>query len=278
MYKKEMFFKNNEGLKLLERCWKPNNDSKAVVILVHGYAEHSARYNYFAQQLVKNKYSVYSFDLRGHGLSEGIRVFVSTFKEYLDDLDKFLERVRKLEKGKPIFIMGCSLGGTIVTSYVIENNPEVEGIILIAALLKIPEHVPLYIRKTALVVGRVLPYLPLLKKVDSSLLSRDLAVNLRYQNDPLVYHGKMLAGEAVAINNGIKKMQGKINLIKLPLLIMHGTADCITDVDGSKQIYKNAGSPDKILKLYKGFYHDLMNDPDKKKLLTDLVSWLDIHV
>ena len=127
MQHNEETFKTTDGLDIFAQWWRPGVGPKAVVVIVHGYAEHSSRYIHVAEHLIRHGYAVYAFDLRGHGRSEGTRAFVRSFDDYLADLACFLTRVNKREPGKPIFLLGHSMGGTIVTLFAATRQTGVRG-------------------------------------------------------------------------------------------------------------------------------------------------------
>ena len=263
-----------DGLRLFEKCERPKNGARAVVVIVHGYGEHSGRYGHVVRRLVNAGYAVYAFDLRGHGRSPGARAFVRSFSEYLSDLEVYLTCVSEREPGKPIFILGHSLGGTIAALFAIDKKPGISGLILSAPLIKLPGNIsPLFIRLVSL-IGRILPKLPIENKVPPTLLSYDPKTVEDYKNDPLVYRGGMPAGSARAISCALKRIQNGMAGISLPLLIMHGTDDRLADVSGSKELYKRARSTDKTLRLYDGFYHEILNEPGKEKPLNEIITWL----
>src|SRR3989338_796591 len=114
------YFQGSGGLKLFFRAHRVNNP-KAIFILVHGLAEHSARYEKFSDFFTQQNFSVYSYDLRGHGLSSGRRGHILNFNEYLLDLKKFHALVKNDENNRDIFLLGHSLGGLIVLRYLQEE-------------------------------------------------------------------------------------------------------------------------------------------------------------
>lgn len=271
-------FKATGGLKLFEQRWLPDGDIKAIVVIVHGYAEHSGRYAHVAEYLTQHGYAIYSFDLRGHGRSEGTRAFIRSFGEYLSDIKLFLERVNERELARPILILGHSMGGTIVTLFSIAHNPKVRGLILSGPLLKISDKISPGQRAFISVAGLIIPKLPVIKKINCRSISSDPNIAAGYDSDPLVYRGKLPARQGREINRAINSIQKRMESVSLPLLILHGTGDRLVDVEGSKQLYARAGSSDKTLKLYEGFYHVVLNEPGKGQVLRDIVSWLDTHV
>src|SRR6478735_7665524 len=101
-------FEGKGGVKLLSQSWRPAGEPRAVLVVVHGLKDYSDRYAEFAAVLVQRGYAVHALDLRGHGDSEGARVWVDDFGDYLADLEVFLARVRTAEPGKKVFLFGHS--------------------------------------------------------------------------------------------------------------------------------------------------------------------------
>jgi alpha-beta hydrolase superfamily lysophospholipase len=115
-------------------------------------------------------------------------------------------------------------------------------------------------------------------KLDSSTVSRDKAVVEAYVKDPLDYTGKISARLGAELLKEIDLLPSKIPQITLPILIMHGAADRLSDPASSKMLFDGVGSRDKTLKLYEGFYHEIFNDPEREKGFTDIETWLNLHL
>lgn len=252
----EGFFEGVDGCQLYEQEWQPAA-SVAVVIMVHGLAEHSSRYTPAATYLSSQGFAVYTFDLR----------------DYLADLGIFISRVQEREPDKPIFLFGHSLGGAIATLFVIRYQPHLSGLLLSAPALKTGSSIPPLLVRLSGLARRIAPKLPTIK-LEASAISRDPKVVEAYKQDPLVYRGGILARTGAEINGAIKEIQSRMEEVTLPLLILHGTADRITEVEGSKQLHARAGSEDKQLKLYEGLYHEILNEPEKEQVLENIKGWL----
>ena len=125
-------------------------------------------------------------------------------------------------------------------------------------------------------LGRFVPKLPL-RELSSEGISRDQAVVTEYDRDPLVFRGRTPAATAAAMIRAIRAIEARMEAITLPLLLLHGTSDSLTDPEGSSLLYERARSPDKTLKLYDGLYHEVLNEPEKEQVLADLTQWLDAH-
>lgn len=272
----EHWMKSDDGLSLFTQQWCVESP-KAAVVIVHGVAEYSRRYLHVANFLNEHGFNAYAIDHRGHGRSEGKRVYVENFREYLRDLDKYLNYVRSQEGQRPLFLLGHSMGGAISTLYSIRNHPRIDGLILSGPALMLGEDIsPLLIKLSGL-LGRFLPYLPV-QKLDHRLISRDPGVVANYAADPLVYHKMYKARFGDAFVRAVQEIQEHMEDLSLPLLLMHGTDDKLADPSGSQELYTRAHSPDKTLKLYDDLYHEIFNEPEKERVLHDMLSWLNAHI
>jgi alpha-beta hydrolase superfamily lysophospholipase len=261
------------GVQLYTQSWRPRTRPKAAVILVHGLKDHSDRYAATALRLVEEGYAVHAFDLRGHGRSSGARVYVDDFGDYVADLAIFVERVRAREPNRPLFLFGHSMGGEIVTLYTIAKKPELGGLVLSGAALKPGKSVSGALIATTKVLAVVWPELPVLD-LDLADFSRDPAVVAEGKQDPLVFQDSAPARTAAELLRGLGRIQDSMAEVSAPLLILHGGADKVTDPDGSRQMKERARSSDKTLIIYPGLYHDLLHEPEKEKVLGDIVKWL----
>jgi alpha-beta hydrolase superfamily lysophospholipase len=266
-------FKTYDGLNLFEQRWQPATEPKAVIVIIHGYAEHSGRYAHVADYLVNHGYAVETFDLRSHGKSSGKNTQIRSFDEFLSDVDLFLKRVKERHPSQKLFLLGHSMGGLISSLFVVVRKPDLKGLMLSGASLKISDAISPLLVKLSSVIAAILPKLPTIR-LEGTAVSRDPEVVKKYDNDPLNYRGGIPARTGAEFNRAMKHIQKQMEAISLPLLIMHGTADRLADPAGSKQLYERAQSNDKTLKLYEGFYHEILNEPEKEKVLADIVEWV----
>ncbi len=254
-------FESTNGATIFEQWWRPAGESRAVLAICHGYAEHSARYAQVAADLNARGYVVEALDLRGHGRSSGERVAVDYYDDYLDDLDGFLDRVRRRNPGTKLFLLGHSMGGGVVTSYVIARDHRLDGLLLSGAAMLGPRPQPTPAQPPA--------------PLPASAISRDPAVVAAYENDPLVYRGVRNPKAMEASRAAYERVQARMGEIALPLLIMHGTGDLLVPYHGSEILMERAASKDKTLKLYPGLYHEILNEPERGEVIADVTAWLD---
>ncbi len=264
-------FPGAAGVELFEQAWLPHQAPTAVLVIVHGLKDHSSRYERTARALVERGYGVYAFDLRGHAHSAGQRVQVEQFDDYLADLQIFIERVREQHPAKPILLFGHSMGGAIATRFVQQHPDQVQGLALSAAALQVNESA-ITLAGTRMLAS-LMPAAPLFN-LDLEEFSRDPNVVKAGLSDPLVYQGAAPVHTARELINTIEAIQADFSAVRLPLLIMHGTADSVTPPQGSEALYQQASSTHKRLKLYEGLAHDLLREPEKDRVIQDLADWM----
>ena len=270
-------FTGRNNYSLYRQAWLPDGVPIAVLLVVHGLAEHSGRYSNVVNYFVPGGYAVYSFDLRGHGKSEGKRGYVEHFSYYLDDLRTYYDIVRQENKNAKIFMVGHSIGATIATDFAINHPEKLDGLISSAVVLKAGDSVTGLTILMAKVLSLLFPKMGV-SPIDASTISRDKAVVDAYVNDPLVYRGKISARLGTELLNEMKRLLSTISELSLPMLIMNGTADRLSNPASSKILFDGVSSKDKTLKLYQDFYHEIYNEPERQQVFQDMEKWLKLHV
>ena len=266
-----------DGLTLFARSYLPATVARAAVIVSHGYAEHSGRYEAFAETLAAHGYAVYALDHRGHGQSEGERASVRVFDEYVDDLARFIDRVRETRPHPPRFLFGHSMGAIVALQLVLEHPEKVEGLVLTGAYLENAVKLSPPLLRAAKTLSRLAPELPV-QRLDTGALARDESVVQAYRNDPMVYHGKVRARLGYEMLRSGPYVLQRASSIDLPVLMQHGGADRMAAPAGTRAVFEALGSDDKTLKVYDGAYHEILNDYGKEQVMTDLLAWLDARV
>ena len=268
-------FSTQDGLSLLGRIWKtPQQQPKGTVNLVHGIGEHSGRYAHIAEALGEAGYHLASFDLRGHGLSEGKQGHTPSFDHLLDDVQLFLESTReRLSPNLPNFLYGHSLGANIVINYCLRRPTELTGVIATApsfALAFEPPAIKLLLGK---IMAAIMPSFTMNNALELDDLARDKAVVKAYKDDPFV-HDRLSARLAMDILESGRYALEHAQEWRLPLLLMHGTADGIGSHQASRDFSQKANSQVELI-LWDGYYHEIHNDIGKEKVIEKLLVWLD---
>ncbi|MFN2145452.1 MAG: lysophospholipase [Anaerolineales bacterium] len=267
-----------EGLgELYYQGWLPDGDVKAVLFIAHGLAEHGGRYINLVNQVVPLGFAVYAMDQYGHGRSDGERVYINRFEDYIHPLKTFLDMVAEWHPGKKVFLMGHSMGGLIAAVYLLDHQEDFAGAIISAPLTKIPSNINAFSRIVVQILANVIPKARLVG-VDSSGISRDPDEVARYVNDPLVYTGNSTTKLGAETLRAMEKVTAGRAKISLPILIVQGGADPLVDLSGAQELYDAISSEDKTLKYYDGYYHEMINDIGKEVVLEDLCQWLEAHL
>lgn len=261
-----------DDLQLFTQGWLPER-IEAVVIIAHGYAEHSGRYRHVAEHLVAHGLATFALDHRGHGHSEGERALSDTLEAYVRDLAQYIAEVRTEVAGRPAFLLGHSMGAVIAIKYALDYPEGVDGLVTSGAFLQSAVPVPAWLRAVVRVLGWVAPALPL-QPLEIAHLSRDPAVVSAYDEDPMVYRGKVKARMLDVLLSSGPQVLAKADRLTLPLLILHGGDDKIAAPEGSRRLYALAGASDKTLRVYEGLYHEILNEPERHRVLDDMTTWL----
>jgi acylglycerol lipase len=252
--------------------FKASSDPEAVILLVHGLGEHAGRYTGWAKKFNESGIEIRSFDLPGHGLSDGKRGVMPSFDSVFDTIDKQLSVIRTDMPDMPMFIYGHSLGGCIVLDYLIKRRPSLNGAIVTSPWIKLINAPPKV--KVAMVkaLNHIFPDMTSSSGLNSAHISHDEDVCQAYVNDPLI-HDRIslhLFTEAEKAAADILKNSGTI---EMPLLLVHGRGDLITSPAGSIEVASSA--PSAILKLWDDGYHELHNEPIKEDHFTLIREWID---
>lgn len=268
-------------LRLFSRYWRPERPVRAEIFGIHGVCEHCGRYQHLAEDLTRAGYSLRMIDLRGHGQSGGPRAYVERFDHFLDDVSDVLETLQNEEDWRPDFLFGHSMGAAIMGLFGAERRPEVRGVILSGLPVVVGGRLMPILRTAAIWLSRRFPRLrlvkmntPVLMQFGARYLTHDPKVIEDFRRDPLVYRGRLsmrLAGELL---QATRRLHTAAERFELPLLLLHGTGDVLARSRGSELFYRRAASSDKTLQLYPDFYHEVINELDRDRVVADLLAWL----
>ena len=247
----------------------------ASVLIVHGLGEHCERYAHVANALNGIGANVYTFDLRGHGKSEGESVLIKTIDEYRDDVKTVC---RTIPTDKPLFIVGHSMGGLIVLHFLLLDQPTtIRGVVLSGPAIKEGTDINFFTKLIVQILGNIAPKLPTVKLKPESI-SRDATEVQKYISDPLIYIGGTKAGLGLALLKAIEAIKHRFADFAYPVLVMHGEADKITNPEGSKEFYGQCKSQDKTLKIWEGAYHEIFNETNKTEVIATMTDWVKARI
>jgi acylglycerol lipase len=259
------------------QSWAPEErPARGVVVIVHGFGEHSGRYEHVAQRLVAEGFAAYALDHRGHGRSEGTRAVIDRLADAVSDIDRLTVLAGDAHPGLPVFMLGHSMGGLLAVQYALEHQNRLTGLVLSGALAAL-DAAPAPARLIARVLSVLAPGAGLIA-LDASLVSRDPQVVAAYRADPMVHHGKLPARTVAELLAAGQRFPELVAEIRVPTLIMYGSEDRLCPPSGSVMLGERIGAADITVIPYEGLYHEILNEPEQQTVLDDMCAWLDAHV
>ncbi|MHA1665181.1 MAG: lysophospholipase [Candidatus Njordarchaeales archaeon] len=262
----------SDGTKLFYRAWK-SEEEKDIIIGVHGYAEHSGRYHHVGEFLARNGYSLYMMDLRGHGRSGGIPGYIKNFWQFVDDLDFFVDFIRESTSIDKVFMLGHSMGGLISILYALDRGDKLKSLIVSGPALGTSVKISVAQRILLPIISRVQPKYRVPITINPNELTHDSAIANEYSRDPLVFK----KGTIRLLMEMLKAMsfaQQNAQKLRVPILILHGGDDKIVPPESSEIFFNNLKIERKERIVYPGFYHEILNEIGKEKVLEEILDWL----
>ncbi|MDA8043782.1 MAG: lysophospholipase [Actinomycetota bacterium] len=237
-------------------------DSRADVLVSHGYAEHGGRYDHVARALNEVGCRVWAVDHRGHGHSQGERGDFGTWESVVADFDLLVDAAVAEGGDRPLFLVGHSLGGAIAIAYAEAHQGRLSGLSLSAPAIVFPPEI------VALADLAEIPDLPL-----ADVVSSDPEVVRAYKQDPLVHQGPP---PAATLRNfgGVQALVDRLAEITIPVQIMHGAGDLIVAPEAYKAVVAGVSSDDVVARLWPALYHEIFNEPTAGAVVGALVSWI----
>ncbi|HKL61586.1 MAG TPA: lysophospholipase [Acholeplasma sp.] len=246
-------------------------NEKARIFIVHGIAEHSKRYTHVAKFLNDSGYSAVTFDLRGHGESDGKRGYINKYETFLEDIHVLFHKY-KSDHVKNV-LLGHSMGGLITHLYMIDYDDFDMSIISAA-----PSNFISDVLILRLIGFRYFGFINKKNELSYGKLSHVKQVEDRYMSDPLVLKkfSIRLIGEMFV--RGVRYLKNNLYMSRKPILLLHGKKDKIVPYQFTENVYDSLITKDKTLKLYEDDFHEILNEYDKDVVLTDIKEWLDSHL
>jgi alpha-beta hydrolase superfamily lysophospholipase len=270
------FLEQGVGGRIFYQVWRPEKTPVAGLVLVHGFGEHSGRYQNLVPALVAMGVVVYGIDNKGHGKSYGKRGHVDLWSDFDRDLAGFFAFAKGREGKMPWFLFGHSMGGLIALHYVINKREELKGLVVSGPALTQGAVSPLLILASR-IMARVWPGFSMDTKLNAQGISRDPEVVDRYLNDPLV-HSMASARFGVQMAKAISLVKKNAGKISLPVLIIHGSEDPLIPAGTSQELFHKLGSADKTRRVYEGYFHETHNDIGWEQPVGHVAQWIEAQL
>jgi alpha-beta hydrolase superfamily lysophospholipase len=270
----ESWFEGSAG-RIYARNWEPEGQPKASLVLCHGVNSHGGQYIRAGETFARRGYAASALDLRGRGRSEGERFYAESVDDYVSDLSLAIDAARARHPDLPLFLLGHSAGGVTAVAYALDHQNRIDGLICESFAFRV--FAPNFALKLLEGASHFVPHAHVLKlKMED--FSRDPDWVAELLADPLTLDEVQPVATVAALARAGERFEREFGRITLPLLILHGTADKATRPDGSEQFHQAAGSADKTLKLYEGYYHDLLNDLGREQVFEDIDRWIETRL
>jgi alpha-beta hydrolase superfamily lysophospholipase len=262
------------------RSWLPR-DPRHAMVLVHGYAEHSGRYDEMAMHFAARGFAVHAYDQAGHGRTRGPRGHVDRFKRLVDELVRFVDLVRQEDPSLPLTLVGHSMGGLVTAASAVLGKPAADRIVLSGALLQVgdaggPDWRLQIKARAARLLAPLGPLASFSMGLDARGLSRDPEVVRRYEEDPLV-KDRISARFASGMLAMVETVRRSPERVEIPMLLLHGEADPICPVAGSRAFHAGlspAIAARSALKIHPGLRHEIFQEPEREAVWQDMLDWL----
>jgi acylglycerol lipase len=272
-------FTGLEGLNIFCQAWRPQQEPRAVIIIVHGYSEHGGRYQHVAEYFANLGYIVYALDHRGCGHSDRVNGAIADvihFEDFVDDFKAFAGIVKDREGTRQIFLIAHSMGGAIATLFVARHGMDIDGLVTSGVGILLSNVLPVILAPVKAVLRFVPPQLRIFP-LPVRWISRDPKVVESFQYDPLNYHGWVRARWLFQMLRAADLIAMEAPNIQKPLLVLHGGGDRFISPSSSQMLYDTASSVDKKRQVYPGLYHEILNEPEQRAVLADIANWLEMR-
>lgn len=263
------------GLNVFYRFWKSEKNEN-VILGIHGFAEHSGRYDELARYLANNGYSFLMYDLRGHGkTANGQNIgYVKNFNDFLNDTEEFIKIIKEKIDLKNIMIYGHSMGGLIVLHYISTKNNSFKGAITSGPATIM--NMSLGNKISLNIFGRISPKSRVKLPIKPEYLTHEKEIWEAYERDPLVFKNPTVS-IIFQMYKASKSIWNNLNKIELPILMLHGGSDMIVPKLATEKSFELIASKDKTKKIYDGMYHEIHNEIDRKLVYEDIINWISKH-
>jgi alpha-beta hydrolase superfamily lysophospholipase len=218
-----------------------------------------------AEKLAAAGYSSVVLDHRGHGRSDGRRANIGSLGTLVDDVHRL-----RTQAGAE-YMIGHSLGGAVALRYAVRHP--LKALVVSGPAVAIEPEPPAFQKAAVRVLSRIAPNVPVIQ-LDAAHVSRDPAVVRAYREDTLNHTGKIPARTLAEIVAGTESIPRDAARITTPLLLVHGSEDKLAPARGSRAIH---AAVDSELVIYDGLYHEVFNEPERDRVLADVIAFLDRH-
>lgn len=265
-------FKTTDGHKIHYTVTRPAGAAKRLVVILHGFADHSERYRELIDHLAGQGSVVFAYDQRGNGESEGQRGHLMRYQELVDELDAFLKIAYAAEPGLERVIYAHSTGAILALTYLYQHPQTADRLVLSAPCLILTFRAPAAKVLIGKAFSALLPTITLQAGFDPGSVSRDPAIVEANKADPLVTQAISTRFYTEVYGKAMPEALHRIEQVTLPTLVLQGTADRLVSPSVADEFEKRVPAA-KIIR-YEGGFHESHNDIHRQQVFGDVEDWL----
>ena len=266
-----------DGLALPYRVWPAAAPPTAVLVAVHGFNDYSNFFDAAANYLAARGIQTYAYDQRGFGAAPFAGQWFAT-ERYLTDVRDVADAVKRLHPALPLYLLGESMGGAVVMSMLVRDNPEtVAGAILSAPAVWGRDTMPWYQKMVLWLAAHTVPDMHLTGRGLDIKPSDNIEMLRAMGRDPLVIKG----ADVTAINGLVDLMDVALDAARGfddRALILYGAKDEIVQAGPTREMFvrlPNAADERRRVAVYDNGYHMLLRDLQAETVWADIAHWIE---
>lgn len=259
---------------IMYRTWGPRETPKAVFLLVHGLGAHSGRWEFFGEFFASRGYVSYAIELKGYGMTPGVRGYVDSFETYYRDIAALAETAGKEHPGKKIYLVGESMGGLIAYLHASSSDARWDGLVCLSPAFK--SRLPLgWATYAAIFMSFYLtPTRQFRMPFTSAMCTRDAAY--RAVMDMSLAENRLASARMLGlILFGQMKARGAGRRCRVPLFFLLAGDDAIVDPAAAAEIFDRSRCPQKEIVRYPEMHHSLSVELGREKVFGDILRWVE---